>query len=77
MATETLKRKALQGIVQEIRHHNETCVALSIKVADETEALVELPRREFNQLNISISDCVNVFPIQPDVYLIIGKATDA
>ena len=75
MATETLKRKALQGIVQEIRYHKKTYVTLSIKVADETEALVELPRREFNQLNISVSDCVNVFPIQPDVYLIIGKTT--
>ncbi len=72
-ALETLKRKALRGVVREIQNLGDVSL-ISAEVEEESMLIAsELPTEEITILNLRIGDAVNIYPINTDSYLIIGN----
>ena len=72
--TNTSKRKALRGTIREIEH-NCTMSLISAKVDNEDICVSSrLPKAELARLSLQIGDTVDIFPIDLDNYLIIGKS---
>ena len=72
-ALETQKKKALRGVIREIRHNcSVSLISAAIEGKDATIES-EMPKEEFHRLNLSIGDEVDIFPISIDTYLMIGK----
>lgn len=76
MATvlETQKKKALRGVIREIKH-NCTISLISADVEGKDISIEsEMPKEELNRLNLNVGDEVDIFPIDIDTYLMIGKS---
>ncbi|MFC1646281.1 hypothetical protein ACFL2Y_03780 [Candidatus Omnitrophota bacterium] len=74
-ALETLKRRALKGVIRAIEPIDGTMYLISAEVDDEedTPVATELSVEEVEMLKLQIGDAVDMFPINIDTYLIIGK----
>ena len=72
-ATQTVRRKALRGVVAEIKHN--CCISfIRAEVEGSDESIVsEVPKEELNTLNLRVGDSVDMFPLNDETYLIIGK----
>lgn len=76
MATvlETLKRKALRGVVSAIEPIDGLMALISAEVEGEDIPLAtELPVDEVKRLNLKVGDAIDIFPFDFQTYLIIGK----
>lgn len=76
MATvlETPRKKALRGVIRDIRH-NCTVSLISADIEGEDIAIEsEMPKEECYKLNLRIGDSVDIFPIDINTYLMIGKS---
>lgn len=73
-ALKTQKRKALRGVIREIKHN---CTVSLISADIEGEDInieSEMPKEELLRLDLNIGDLVDVFPVGIDTYLMIGKS---
>ena len=76
MATvlETLKRRALRGVVSAIEPIDGLMALISAEVeGEDTPLATELPVGEVERLNLKVGQTVDIFPIDFQTYLIIGK----
>lgn len=76
MATvlETLKGKALKGVIRAIEPIDGLMVLISAQVdGEEAEVATELPVEEAQRLNLRVGDVIGLFPIDTETYLIIGR----
>ncbi len=76
MATELkiLKRRALKGMIREIKN-NCTMSLIRAEIDDEDISVAsELSKQEVERLNLKTGDAVDMFPIDYQTYLIIGKS---
>ena len=70
----TLKKRALRGVIREVKN-NCTVSLIRAEVNDENISVAsELSKQEVERLNLKIGDTVDIFPIDSDTYLIIGKS---
>jgi molybdopterin-binding protein len=70
----TSRRKALRGTIREIEH-NCTMSLIQAKVDNEDICVSSrLPKAELARLSLQVGDIVDIFPIDLDNYLIIGKS---
>lgn len=76
MATvlETQRRKALKGVIREIKHSMLDSYLICAEIQDENREIVsELPEMEVKQLNLQVGDTIDIFPLDIDTYLVVGK----
>jgi len=76
MATvlETPRKKALRGVIREIKH-NCTVSLVSADIEGRDMAVEsEMAKEECLRLDLCIGDSVDIFPIDTDTYLMIGKS---
>lgn len=75
MATvlETQKKKALRGVIREIKHNCTVSLISAAIEGKDTTIESEMPKEEFYRLDLNIGDEVDIFPIDIDTYLMIGK----
>ena len=74
-ALETLKTRALKGVIRAIEPIDGTMNLISAEIDDKecTPIATELSVEEVERLNLQIGDVVDMFPIDIDTYLIIGR----
>jgi len=70
----TLKKRALRGVIREVKN-NCTISLIRAEVDNEDISVAsELSKQEVERLNLKIGDTVDIFPIDSNTYLIIGKS---
>ncbi|MDD5005609.1 MAG: hypothetical protein PHS93_03790 [Candidatus Omnitrophica bacterium] len=74
MATvlETLRRKALRGIITDIETNGDISVIHAKAFKEGSTASCELPKEEVERLNLKAGDMVNIYPLDQDNYLIVS-----
>ena len=72
-ALETRKRKALRGVIIEIKVGFFVAIIYVRIDGQDTEIASELPKEELSKLNLKTGDAVDIFPIDSDNYLIVNK----
>ena len=76
MATvlETLKRKALRGVIREIEN-NGTMSLVRAEINDKDMSVAsEISKKELDALNLQIGDTVDIFPFGFNTYIIVSES---